>query len=280
MCMEPQTHGKQLLALGWRSGSVVPSELYEAVRPHLRHGDEPALERIDLEVWLIVVSQTCDVVAISDKAEPYFELLLASPYGGRPRAQYRDLNSTRRLDFRPNREIFPEIVLTAHATVDRYFVRRELFTHARPHPKRRISAVAEKKLRYWFSLRSSRPAWPNALVSRLKPAEDQLEAALGELRDEIAEVRVAIAPNDRELGAHTPYRLAVFFVVPEEVFRVSPEKRGVVQQGFNDFVRVIRSCAGVEFNTDLSDVVSGDEFTWEQTRSSDLWDFAYLSQAD
>lgn len=278
--MAPPTHGEQLLELGWRSGSVVPPELYETVCPHLRHGNESALERIDPDDWLIVVSQTCDVVAISDNAEPYFELLLAHPHRGRPRAQYRDLNSTRRLDFRPNLEIFPELVLTAHATIDRYFVRRELFTHANPHAERRISVVAEKKLQSWFSLRPSRPAWPNALVCRLKPAEDQLEAALEALHDEIAEVRVAIAPNDRELDSHTPYRLAVFFIVPGAVFRTSPEMRGLVQERFNEFVRVIQDCTGIELDTDLSDVVSGDEFTWEETRSSDLWDFAYLSQAN
>lgn len=269
------TYGEELLANGWRGGGVLPLELYEIVRPHLRHGEELPPTRLDPNDWLIVVSQTCDVVAISNNAEPHLELLLAHILPGQPRTQFR--NSTRQIDFRPNRINHPATVLTAHATADRFFVPRRLLVSTVPDAKRVLSAAATKKLQDWLALRAARPAWPNEFVVRIKAVERDLEAALEPLADEIAQVRVGISPNDSELNAEQPYRVAAYFVVSDEDFK-KPEVRRAVQQSFNQFISALSRCDGIAVNKDLSNVVSGDDFTWAENSSTDLWNFAYLSQ--
>jgi len=268
--------GEQLFALGWRGGSVLPPELHELIRRHLHHTDGKAPKRIDPNSWLIVVSQSCDIVVPRDDAEPYIELLWAHPYAGKPRKGYRDLRSTRQLDFRPNQKTFSELALTVHATVDRFFVPRSALLEGRPDVHRTLSAVAIKRLHAWFALRYYRPAWPEAFVARIQPVRDRLLEVLEPLTEDVAEVRVAILPNDRELDKDK-YIVAVYFVVPAEQFQNSPDTRRLVQEGFNKFVSALNDCDGIELSTDLSDVVSGNEFTWEQTQHTDLWDFAYLS---
>lgn len=267
--------GEQLFALEWRAGSVLPLELHDLIRRHLHHTGSKAPKRIDLDSWLIVVSQSCDIVAPKDDAEPYVELLWAHPYGGKPRKGYRDLRSTRQLDFRPNQKTFSELVLTAHATVDRFFVPRSALLEGRPDVPRTLSAIAIKRLHAWFALRYSRPAWPQAFVARVQPVRNRLEGALNPLPEDV-EVRIGISPKDQELNKDK-YIVAVYFVVPADKFQSSPDTRRLVQEGFNKFVSTLKDCDEIELNTDLSNVVSGDEFTWEQTRSTDLWDFAYLS---
>jgi len=266
--------GKELFLLGWRAGCVLPPELYKAIRRHLYHTDGKAPKNIDQETWLILVSQSCDIVAPVDNSEPYVELLLCHPHAGKPRKQHRDLRSTRYLDFRPNKEKFPELTLTAHATADRFFVPRSALLEGCPDVNRTLSAVAIKRLHAWFALRYSRPAWPQTFVDRFRPVRDKLEEALNSLPKDV-EVRIGITPKDQELDKDK-YIVVVYFVVPEEQFQDFPDTRRLVYEGFQNFVNALKGCNGIELNTD-SDVFSGDEFTWEQTQSTDLWDFAYLS---
>src|SRR6185312_6187656 len=105
--MELRTVGDRLFASGWKSGSVIRPEFYDAVAPYLHHSDEQAPAAIDPNDWLIVVSQSCDVLAPKDDAEPYVEVLRAHPLDQKPRRQFCDLRSTRWLDFRPNRGALP-----------------------------------------------------------------------------------------------------------------------------------------------------------------------------
>jgi len=117
--------GDDIAERGWQTGSVVPAEMLPELAQHLtRHGQRPAL--VAEADWLVVTSQTCDVVAPKLDAEPLVEVLHCRPHVGKPRKQYRDLQSTRQLDFRPHRTAQPGLVLTAHATVDRYVIPRNL----------------------------------------------------------------------------------------------------------------------------------------------------------
>jgi hypothetical protein len=272
--------GEALFELGWRGGSVLPRVLYEPIRQYLHHAGGEAPEQINPDSWLIVVSQSCDVVVQKEDAEPYVEIIRAHPHAGKPRTQFCDRRSTRRLDFRPNKDIFPDTVLTVHASTDRFIVPRKALLVGRPDTQRALSALAIKGLHAWLALRYNRPAWPESFVTRIQPIKDRLLEALKPIKDDIAEVRIAILPNDQELDANTTYAVAVFFVVSAELFENSPETRRMVQEGYNKFVSALQSCAGLAFNADLSGVISGDEFTWEQTQRTDLWDFAYLSPFD
>lgn len=270
--------GPRLLALGWRAGSVLPADFLGTLLPHLRHGIQEPPQHIDDEIWGIVTSQTCDLVVPKDDAEPYVEILLGRElHAKKPRTQYCDLRSTRILDFRPDRSKYADLILTADASSGRFFVPRQLLLDASPDPNRYLSANAIRKLQGWFALRCSRPAWPNNFVKRIQGNRNELEKALEPLKDDIAEMRIAISPPDRELNDDESYKVTVFFVIDAELYRESIGVRCEVTAAFAKFVAALDRCDGINLDHDKSDVVSGDEFSWQMIGSTEIWDFSYLS---
>jgi len=271
--------GDDVAQRGWQTGSVPPAELLPQLAPHLtRPGHASAA--VANHDWLVVVSQTCDIVADKLEAEPFVEVLHCRPLPGKPRKGYVDLRSTRQIDFRPNRETHQDLVLTAHAIADRYIVPRELFADHSPDPGRCLDRVAAKRLLAWYALRAARPSWPNAFVRRIRNAVPTLVDALTPLSDEIAQVRVAIEQSDEELAVDRPYHVAVFFVVNEATWNDDVPGRTAIYDAFNRFVAALNACDGVEVNTARSEVVSGAEFTWQETQTTDEWNFANLSHRE
>jgi hypothetical protein len=45
-------------------------------------------------------------------------------------------------------------------------------------------------------------------------------------------------------------------------------------------VSTLDGCVGIAVNQGLSEVVSGAEFTWQDTRATDEWNFANLSHRE
>ncbi len=268
--------GDDVAQRGWQTGSVLPAALLPGLAPHLSRPGQAAAAIGD-DDWLLVVSQTCDIVASKFEAEPFVEVLHAHRREGKPRKEFVDLRSTRQIDFRPNPGTHKELVLTAHAIGDRYIVPREWFTQHDPDPARRLSVDAARRLLAWYALRAARPSWPDELERRLRGAKPALLDALNPLKDDIAEVRVAIDERDEELPAAQPYHLVVFFVVDEEVWDVDVPGRAAIYDAFTRFVAALAGCDGIEVNTDRSEVVSGAVFTWQETRATDEWNFANLS---
>jgi hypothetical protein len=228
--------------------------------------------------WLVLVSQTCDVLAAKLESEPYVEVLHCRPVA-KLRSQYKELRSTRTLDFKPNRATHEAVVLTAHAVADRYLLPREMLKEHAPDG-RRLSEVSAARVLAWYALRYGRPTWPDELVVRIGKAKAALEAALEPLKDDIAEVRVAIAEKDQELAVGQNYTLAVYFVVDEAVWDGDVEGRQATHAAFAQFVSALDGCDGIAVDQDLSEVVSGAEFTWQDTRATDEWNFANLSHRE
>lgn len=243
-----------------------------------RPGKQPT--QVADDDWLVVVSQTCDIVALNLESEPLVEVLHCRPHPGKPRKGRRDLKSTRYLDYRPNRAMHHNLVLTAHATADRYVVPRDLLATFGPDSDRNLDAAAAKKVLAWYALRAGRPSWPNSFCDRVRKIRDALEEALDGLSDEIAEVRLAIAEKDQDRGPEEPYHVVVYFVVDEDVWDGDIEGRNTISAVFTKFVAELIACDGIEVNQDLSGVVPGDEFSWQATKQTDLWDFANLSHRD
>lgn len=270
--------GPELERRGWAAGCVISAKDLECLQEYL---ERPTGERIEVgpDDWLVVVSQTCDVVARKLTAEPWVELLRCRAIP-KPRSQCKELRSTRYLDFRPNHSTHPDLAVSAHATNDRLLVPRDKFLGMDPDPTRSLSENSVLRVQGWFALRYSRPAWPSAFVDRMNSVRDRLLEILDPLRDDIAEVRVAIEPKYEELGSDQPYKVAIYFVVDGKVWGDEPEARQQVQQAFMDFVAALESCDGIEVNRDVSDALSGDEFTWQETRTTDEWNFANLSNPD
>jgi len=208
--------------------------------------------------------------------EPLIEILWCRSIP-QPRAQFRDLRSTRRLDFRPNRQNHPEAVLSAHAAHDRYTVPRSTLELSQPRTDRALSTISVRRLQAWLALRYSRPAWPNEFVQRISSVHDQILNALETVaRDDIAEVRIALAPFDMELDQSQAYHVLVYFVVDEAVWNSAPDSRQRIHAAFGSFVSALRRCTGIYVDQESS-VLSGAQFTWQQMQITDPWNFANLT---
>jgi hypothetical protein len=273
------TLGELVQGKGWRTGAVVPHAIVRALQPYLTRPDGTPI-KVGPEDWLVVVSQTCDVVAKDLDQEPCVEVLHCRPIP-KLRPQFKELRSTRRLDFRPNRQTHADLALNAHAVADRYLLPRDILRNHAPDSARRLDPIATKRILAWFSLRYGRPAWPDAFVRRIgRKSKDVLETALEPLKDDIAQVRVAIIPNDQELPLAQDYKVAVYFIVSEEIWESDPESRKIIYKAFNEYVATLAGCEGIQVNQELSGVVSGGEFSWQQTQLTDEWNFANLSHRE
>jgi hypothetical protein len=75
--------GDDVAQRGWQTGSVVPAELLPELVNHLTRPGQPPTE-VGEGDWLVVVSQTCDIVAPRLDAEPLVEVLHCRPHVGKP----------------------------------------------------------------------------------------------------------------------------------------------------------------------------------------------------
>src|SRR5205809_771470 len=114
MSGEHDAVGDILDKLGWCCGAAVPNEMYPDIEANLHHLGTEKRREIGNDDWLIVLSQTCDVVAKRLTQEPLIELLLCRNIA-KSRREFTNRRSTRHLDFRPNAELHPRLFLTAHA---------------------------------------------------------------------------------------------------------------------------------------------------------------------
>ncbi|MFM0284154.1 hypothetical protein P0D75_39715 [Paraburkholderia sediminicola] len=260
---------------------MLPREAAKTLAEYLAHPGVGYVPSIEDDDWLVVISQTCDVVALTLKAEPFVEILHCRvPEGGKVRSQYAKFRSTRVIDFRPNRSQHASLVLSAHATADRYLVPRQVLVDLNPDPERRLDDTAVQRLAAWYALRSSRPAWPDNFVTRIsKETKEQLETIVSDLGDDL-EVRVGIAQRSEELPAESSYTVAVWFIVDAIVWQSDAAVRSACTKSYGEFTGKLASCAGIEIDTDFGSVVPGDEFTWQQRESTDEWNFANLSHAE
>lgn len=276
--MPPKSFGGEIAGQGWRTGCVVAHDHVVEIAAHLtRPGAQPT--EVQPDDWMVIVSQTCDIVAAKLSSEPFVEVLHCRPIK-KLRDDFKGLRSTRRLDFKPNTATHEDLALSAHAVEDRYSVPREIFRVHKPDAKRQLSDKSAKRVLDWYALRSARPAWPNNFGRRVKGADDLMLEALASLKDDIAEVRIAIAEGDAELDDETSYHVAVFFVVDQLDWDTDAGARTAVFGAFAKFKAALKDCHGIEVNDDLSRVASGEEFSWQETRTSDLWNFANLSNLD
>ena len=274
----PPTFGEEVAGQGWSTGAVIPPTMVLALAPYLTRPEADQSAQVLPDDWLVLVSQTCDVLAARLEAEPYVEVLHCRPVA-KLRTQYKELRSTRTLDFKPNRTTHEAVALTAHAVADRYLLPRGLLREHVPDD-RRLSDVSTARVLAWYALRYGRPTWPDELVARISKAKAALELTLNPLKDDIAEVRVAIAEKDQELAAGQDYTLAVYFVVDEAVWEGEIDGREAIHAAFAQFVSALDACVGITVDQDLSEVVSGAEFTWQDTKATDEWNFANLSHRE
>ena len=95
--------------------------------------------------------------------------------------------------------------------------------------------------------------------------------------DEV-EIRIAILEKELELKETEPYHVTVYYVVDQVEWDRDQSVRESAYLSFADLVSALNACAGVQVDAELSGVKSGDQFSWQLTRSTDEWNFANLSE--
>lgn len=258
---------------------MIPHGIVGELTKYLARADS-ALPQISVNDWLVVISQTCDVVQSKLENEPYVEILLCRLID-KIRADFAGRRSTRRLDFRPDKVNFPGVAVTAHATSDRYVVPRNVFENHGPDPSRALSANAVRLVQSWYAIRYTRPAWPDSFVRRIdRKSKERLVKALTAITTDDVEVRVALKDKEVELNDDTSYYVAVFFVIDQQIWNSSQQIRKSVNSAFNEFVSALAACKGIVVDQKLSDVKSGDDFSWQMVNMTDEWNFANLSSGE
>lgn len=270
--------GDEIEAMGWQTGSVIPHDQLEGLRKFLVRPDSVPTP-VEADHWLVVVTQTCDLVAKTEEAEPFTEILHCKPLK-KIRKQYANLQSTRWLDFKPDNEKHEALVLSAHAVADRYLIPRAILAKLVPDHERQLSRPASARILAWYALRYGRPAWPDEFVNRVSPAKAGLLEAITLLKDDIAEVRIGIADGDRELEDGQDYHVSVYFVVDEGTWQTEIDNRQAIQTAHAKFVAELNRCPGIQVDEQFSGVFSGGEFSWQLTRTTDEWNFANLTHQE
>lgn len=67
---------------------------------------------------------------------------------------------------------------------------------------------------------------------------------------------------------------------PIPIWDSDPEGRKMIYKAFNEYVTTLDGCEGIQVNNELSGVVSGGEFSWQQAQFTDEWNFANLSHRE
>lgn len=278
MPAEAKDVASRLRAHGWRCGSVVAATANPRVLPYLKHFGADLENIVSAEDWLVVITHTCDLYAVSGKSdpEPIVEILLCRPVRSKPDSTLRNRRSTRKIHFRPQRVAAPTLWLGCHATIDRFVIPRELLAEQAPATDRILDEQAVKQIQSWLALRCERPSWPDELVKRLAARYTDFVDALKPLDDDYTEVRVTIeAPSEES----APFVLTVFLVIDETIWHGDPGARANAVKAFGQFLSALRKAEGILVHDD-SAPVSGGEFSWQLMQMTEIWNFANLTPMD
>lgn len=172
--------GEQLVAAGWRQGSLLPANapvlfVEGFLGPPVRWEER----RRDLEGMLVLASQTCDVKRHPSE-EPIVEFLRAFWTANQRIVVPAGKNSVRHFLLREREQNGERQGLIAEAA-RRVFVEKRSLLLFNPEPG--VEPARERHFRRWLARRYDRPAIADAIVSAIqKPVVEALRAAPVEAR--------------------------------------------------------------------------------------------------
>jgi len=256
----------EVLANGWRQGSIAAVDLADALRQGERE-DSPE------DALLLVASHDCDVTNVSFTAEPDVEFLVA-----RPVAQ---VNGTFTRGKNPRR-LHLEILTPDGprpfevAASDRFRVSRQrLLLGRRPQEGRTVQPQDRRLLARWLAKRYDRAAFPAAFDARWKPARDKIRRLLDRTGHFLDEVYFTV--EDQELPEEQEYSIVVRGVISVENAE-DAGRRETTQECVDGLAGLLAGCGGIEVVD--SALVREDEFTLHDLARTRRWDWDWLSGDD
>ncbi|HDR9037951.1 TPA: hypothetical protein ACU967_005970 [Burkholderia contaminans] len=272
----PPAIGSRLNDKGWQQGAIAGAAATATVVAALRRqGRDDLADQLERgDACAIAISQTCDIVCVSDEAEPYLEFAVAAIRAGAPNPQDTFLKSFRRFAAR----------LTdgaRHLTFrpwDRCLVGRAALVDATPSDDLAIDRRACQDLVDWLTMRYKRAALPDAFNERLKRsgAEDKLRKALA-AAPAITEIFLLLNPRHAELTDESvPYQCDVVLLCRRDVYTDSAV-REAIEPVVLEFETILAAVPGIEVeNVHLR---GEHDFSRHAMREYDRWQFDDVSYA-
>lgn len=219
-------------------------------------------------VTAVIISQDCDIVNSSYEAEPYVEILLFST------VPFIDGNLTygknaRRIQVVLNR---PNQVLESSIHTRRQIDRKLLENHS-PGLDVDISQDTIDIIRRWVARRYSRDAHPDEFNTRCRPAIKKIRNTLKKYGGDFSGIYIRLNPLE-ELECEADYRLTLTGTVSPQVF-YDPERMLSLYNIMDTIFEALDSCEGI--SVERADVVSEKNFTVDDLREVQRWDWDHLS---
>lgn len=260
--MTPEQRAKALRQAGWHQGAVCAASDVAALLQPPAH---PVLSISD-EDWLMLMTQTCDLLQGDLEKEPRVELLRLTPT--RPSVS-ASLGWTQH----------PRFIQIERSTAsgrlyacihDRVWVPRERFDLLTPDATREVAPEDIRMLVKWVASRYLRPAYPDAFNDRLKPIQKELtrfwKANKGRLR-----AAYCVFAREDELPEEESYEVAFVLVHPRTV--AIAEAQSLADQ----FEAIFSSCDGIEVE---AKAMADTDFSLFHLDRYTRWELDHLSFSD
>lgn len=246
-----------LLAQGWRQGSVLPIELARELA---------AFANLTLPLGsgdlLVVLSHDCDICHRDIEKEPWAELLAVREIPQGPAGDMVFMRNPRVLEF-VGRLGASERSFRASASERGFAPRGRLAGIA---PGAHLITQPPDLLAAWLSNRYIRSAFPDAFNERIDPALKGIARKLKAHGDALYSIYLLM--EDEELPLDTPYHLVVRGTMLSGDFAVH-ERRVQAQLALGGLVAALSGCRGIEVIDDA--LVSEAEISLDEIRPMKRW---------
>jgi len=257
---------KRLIASGWEQGVLLD--------PNNGRLKDSAHYDIPGDAFLLIVSQTCDLVQGSFESEPYFEVLCLHPLDQEPHGGYLGGKNSRRIEFSLD---LPEDSISHWYAFphERHLIKRELLLEWQPdssmHDEKTLKMILN-----WLSRRYTRTAFPEAFVSRINARKSQIGKKFSRLNLYVSNVYIRVTPFD-ELSDGEEYNIEIMLVMEAEKFDDAKQYK-ICNEIKKQLEYQLAKCGGIKVE-DIS-LESTADVTIEALKGHREWDYSYLSFRD
>ena len=256
---------------GWRQGDLIPPAdaavlLSESV-------DQCLVTASDL-LWLVILSQDCDLLNRECSKEPYVELIAARQIE-RGDPQLETGQSARRLHL-PTRGSITWLDCSIH---DRFRIPKAALTRITRTTTTALPHEACRQLCKWVARRYTRRPFPDAFEERLDARRNPVRKLFKHPAAKLI-AAVYIATSNDELPAETPYAIDVLLTA-RECHLAEPEFSEAIDTFEQEVLETFGSRPGITFaqidGQPALAVISEDNLTQGQIRRYKRFDADYRS---
>lgn len=259
---------EDLISQGWQQFCIIQSNCHKDISVLAHYDYSKVLLEYD---FLLVITQTCDLLKCDLDKEPYVEVIPLKILGtALPSGNNAHGKNPRRLEI--SVDFNGTINTCALEANKRFFVRHELLSEIKPFVHIHDAATVEC-LRYWIIARYNRAAFPDTFNNRVSGADLKKLIKLFNNLELITGIYLKLDPMD-ELPKDRNYYLEIILLMGHKNF-----SDPVIHQKYTayctDIQSIIKNFQGVDL--DRVQLVSKSIITLNEYDEYKLWDYNYLS---